>query len=72
MYISAFLQHLNEIYIQYIVLFQVALGKIQTEIESEVEEVKLKKGYNSLLIVASEVPDPTMSVTLPTGKINAK
>ena len=59
-------------YVQYLafVLFQVALGKIQTEIESEVEEVKMKKGYNSLLIVASEVPDPTMSVTLPTGKTN--
>ena len=59
-------------YVQYLafVLFQVALGKIQTEIESEVEEVKLKKGYNSLLVVASEVPDPTMSVTLQTGKTN--
>ena len=43
---------------------------MQTVVSSAVDEVKLKKGYNSLLAVADEIPDPSMNVTLPSGKIH--
>ena len=47
---------------------QVALGKMQKEYQGWASDVVIKKNCDSLLAVAREVPDPSKSITLPTGE----